>query len=796
MKYITLLKANIRKQKGNFIGIFVLFILISICVGAVFTIWINSEKHIKDEYDNMEYGDVCYWIYDTQNLDDIIKKLKENENVKKCIVQENITASYSANGIESDNNALLLPYQGNNLKYSILNNDMTKKENTHFDLKKGEILINPALSELFNLHIGDKISIKLTDSESIEYTAAGYYEDALMGSSLMGFKTMMLSEEDYNELSDKIEKIRYNENLVIYSVNGVMLHLFKQNPDMSVNEFQNILDETTDIITYSDFTYSRNSMENFMMILQNIFAAFLIVFVIILLAVAVVIIGHSINSTVEQEFVDIGILKALGFSKMTLRLLQVYQYILAVIMGMIIGIPLSKLISTGVNKAIITTTGILIPDRLPMIEILAVFLGLTLFIVIYSYIKSRRIEKITPVCAIRNGMEDVYFGSRLNAPIYKKGLILSLAFRQLNSRRKQYISILLITSFLVFFLSMCVRLDSWMGKDGKGIKAAFMAVEYDLAVDGNGEGRVIEINSDIEKEISDVIEKYTEIIKRYELYGNIHVNINGSGYVCNVISNPEYLKLVKGRYCKYENEIMVTEILSDDLGVKIGDYVTVSYGEKSGTYIISGYYECANDMGLNFAMSTEGIRRISEGGFIDDVSYDLKDNSDIDKIMEELKDKFGNEIIVYDNSDSEWGGAETVVGAMNIVSAFMYTLTIIFILVVVVMTGSKILYGEKHDMGIYKALGISSRRLRIMFTLRFGMITSIGSLAGIVLSAAINDVLVGYVIRMAGISCFSTNISVIEAFMPMFIVISMFMIFAYFVSGKVKRVDLQQLIVE
>lgn len=798
MKYITLLKANIKKQKGSFIGISVLFILISVCVGTVFTIWLNSEKHVKDKYDELEYGDVCYWIYDTGKLNEIIKQINDNENVEKIVIQEHIATHYSANGVKSDNGALLLPYADGNLKYSILNDNMTKTENKNFDLKNGEILITPAFSELFDCHIGDKISINITPDESVEYTAAGYYEDALMGSATMGFKTMMVSQEDYNELSQRIKELNSKaekDEETAHSDNGVMLHVFKQNADMTINDFQKILSESTEIDNYSSFAYSRNSMENFMMILQNIFAAFLIVFVIILLVVAVVIIGHSIKSAIEQEFVDIGILKALGFSKMTLRLLQVYQYIIAVIIGMVIGIPLSKIISSEVNRGIITTTGLLVPDKLPMLEISAVFVGLILFILVYSFVKSRKIEKITPVCAIRNGMEDVYFGSRISGQICKKGLLLSLAFRQFNTRRKQYISALIITLLLVFFLSLGVRLDSWMGDDGKNLINFFQDVKMDLWVESKSEGVEVQLNTEMEKEISEVIEKYTDINRKFEYYGGVRVKINGSDHPCNIISNPEYFRLVKGRTCKYENEIVITEILSEDLGVQIGDYVTISFEDKSEKYIVSGYYECANDVGLNFAMSSEGFKRISDDKkYKGDLTYDLKDNTDIDKIVEKLESKFGDKITVVENTG--WDAAKVITQAMNVVSMFMYILITIFILIVVIMTGSKILYREKHDMGIYKAVGIDSRNLRIMFALRFGMVSVIGSILGICLSAAINDKIVSYVIRMAGVSRFSTNISVVEAFMPMIIVTCMFIAFAYLASGKIKRVNLQQLIVE
>ncbi len=67
-------------------------------------------------------------------------------------------------------------------------------------------------------------------------------------------------------------------------------------------------------------------------------------------------------------------------------------------------------------------------------------------------LKTRRVTKISPVRAISGGRSEIYFDSRLNAPITSKPLSASLAFRQFTSNKKRYAGTVMIAAILTFFM--------------------------------------------------------------------------------------------------------------------------------------------------------------------------------------------------------------------------------------------------------------------------------------------------------------------------------------------------------
>lgn len=160
-------------------------------------------------------------------------------------------------------------------------------------------------------------------------------------------------------------------------------------------------------------------------------------------------------------------------------------------------------------------------------------------------------------------------------------------------------------------------------------------------------------------------------------------------------------------------------------------------------------------------------------------------------ITEALEAAYGGDVHVHENT---WPGLFGIISAMKALLIFLYVMVTVFILVVTVMTGSKILSAEKRDMGIYKALGFTSGQLRRSFALRFGMTATLGSAIGIVLAAMLTDPMVSIVMKMAGISNFSSSPSVGNTLLPAAAVILLFTGVAYAASRSVKKVDLTVLI--
>ena len=211
------------------------------------------------------------------------------------------------------------------------------------------------------------------------------------------------------------------------------------------------------------------------------------------------------------------------------------QYLIVILCGMAIGLPVSSLVVREINYLTVTVTGLWIPSNIPIGNCLLA-LGLILLVIIaFICFKTVKIGKITPIRAIRGGAEDVYFKSRFMAPIQKGGLSFWLAYRQLISGKKQYISACFVASLLVFFLSLTARMDAWLGPNGEGLMSSFSASRFDLGVERTDEA--------LADEIEDIIEARAGITDSYQFQMN-RAAVEQIEYLMNIISEPDRKSVV------------------------------------------------------------------------------------------------------------------------------------------------------------------------------------------------------------------------------------------------------------
>lgn len=794
-KYKTLLLADIKSQKGSFIGILVLVFMITISLCAVLSIWENANTYEKDRINGIGFGDVSYWV--TGITDDesgsLMNQIRALDEVEAVEVQDILCfTEYAVYGqdtsepdrvssISVEGSFFLQEWGDERYDYPVYNQSLTGLEAQPEELQDGEIYVSPAFASLYHAEIGDVVEVgALAGNGGSCYTIKGYFEDSVAGSALMGMKHALMTKEDMRKLREETGTAQTK-----------VFHIFA-NADESLSDsaragmLQRVLNEKTDLSQYNGFVYTKSAIMGFMLILQNLFGGLFLLFVLVLLAVAMVIIGHSISSSIELNYEDMGILKAFGYTCADLRTIQLMQYLTAVICGMIPGIPVSAFVVKGINSVTVTVTGLLIPSDIPLLSSLLA-LGAVLAVIIgFICMKTVKIGRITPIRAIRGGAQDVYFKSRLTAPVYKKALGFWLACRQLVSGKKQYFSICLVSALLVFVLSLMGRMGAWLGPDGKGLMDAFGASPYDLSVEY--------AEKEARDEVEEAINLRAGIAASYESKLS-RASINGVEYLMNVISEPEYYNVVEGRTCLYRNELVLTKMVAEELGVRIGDSVMLLCKGEELPFLISGIYQSANDMGANFGISTEGYETFQSNGEEESyrTHYLLKEQTAAEALMEELREGYQGKISVDINT---WSGIDSIVAAASVLMGFMYLVTVVFVLVTVALTSGKILHKEKHDLGIYKSLGFASGSLRTSFALRFFLTAAAGSVFGTALSACLTDPMASAVLEVCGMSHFTSSLSFWGMVLPGSVVCGLFLVFAYLAAGKIRKVEPGILIVE
>ena len=773
-KYSLLLTSAAKKQRASIVGIFLLVSVLALCLFSALTVYISGTKSVEAEMDRLGFGDFTVWT--SGQSEDIKAELENIPDVERVSYQPLIFSGYEINGGYSDNEGQLIIYDGS-VDYRFLNAD--GEEISTPEIEAGTVYISPALRSMFDVDIGDAINFELSRSNGVKsLTVAGYFADAFMGSSMIDMKSFLICADDYSEMQAMIEGASSADKL---GRTGAMFHIFKSGEStLSDLEFQRVINEQTDISLYTEFTYRKGSILNYMLLLQNIMSGFLIAFSAVLLVICLVVTGHSLSSVIEQDKRDMAVLKTMGMSGGGIRGVYLALYGGTIFVGLILGLAFSFLVAGLLAKAMVTSTGMLIELTFPAGVILPILCGILLIFAAFLFARTARILKIAPMQTIRETGGE----KRVNSALGKRFLSFDIAVRELLSGKLKYIALCVISAFLTLFLSIIGKMGALLGPNGEGLMNTFSVADHDLGVQPFNETVPMD-------EIERVINWYSPVRETYELAMQ-SVTVNGQEYTANVLNDTKWFHVLSGEVCDGES-ILITDTVASELQLSIGDTVRVAANGRAESYTVSGIYQCANGMGSNIGMSLAGYSKIGNiTGYIWCYHYILENGQMRDYAMAYLQENYRG-IDVHTNS---WSGLSGIVFVMHTLIAVIYLIAALFVLVTVALTASKLLQYETAKMAIYKSLGLSSEKLRISFALRFLITVLIGALVGIVVSALFAERLIGSVFKMFGIGEFVSGFGALRTVLPLVAVPLLFFLFALAFSAKIKRVSIVKLISE
>ena len=740
-----------KRHRGTLTGLLFLVMLVSVALGTVLTLWVNAGDYIERGLEQAGFGELTVWVSGLEDVDG-----PETQRL--------VFSNYTAHGQESDSGGQLIVYDPERERYRFFADDLKGYQPQPNEIMPGEVYVSPSLISMFGVSMGDEITFPIARSgRDMTLTVAGFFGDPVMGSSMIGMKGFLVCEDDHRAALGIIE----SSGIDALARPGAMIHIFSSSglPSAQLNS---LLNESTGLSEFTEFVHSREAISGFMLVLQNAFSAMLLAFAAVLLGAVLVVLGHSISGAIRSDYKDMGALKTVGLTTVDLRRVLLTQYGGAVLAGLLVGLALTVPVSNIASAATLTTTGIRVPTTLPAGWLTFAYGIVLIFLGSFIYGNTRKIGKVSPMKAIRGETENIA-SSKARIQITK---------RQLLTGKRLYMGALAVAVLLSFFAAMIGRMDAWLGPDGKGMMDAFNPADHDLGVQMFGESTM--------EQAEEIVRQYSEITDTY-LLAMPSVVVNGVDYTANVISDPERFHILEGRTCMGEDEIVLTEFVAANLGVTLGNTVTVQSSLGSGEYTVTGIYSCANDMGDNVGMSREGYLKIGQ----DDPHiwcwhYFLADPSQKPAITEALETQFDGDVHVHENT---WPGLFGIITAMRALVVLMYGIVAAFILIVTVMTGSRVLAAEQKDIAIYKAIGFTDGQQRLSFALRFGVAGLAGAIIGIVLSAFFTDPIVSAAMKLAGISNVVSGPTLGSALLPILAVTLFFTVFAYLAAGKIRKVS-------
>lgn len=810
----TLVLAGLRKDKGTFVGLALFLFLAAFALTLTTSLFADLSNREESLLDQVAAGDVFANDLVSNLTDEDVREIEALPEVAEVKVTEAFAAPTRVEDAQGNEVVESAPpsvsaYEAwdSSLDFNVFADDLSSYRDDERGPADGEAYVRIAERTLHNIQIGDYLVLDIGGRET-SLCVAAFYEDPQLGTPFMEMKRYLLSSGTFDELLAEIEETAASDVGVAsgatsaekeaYPIREINVVLTPEARSQGIDghDLTQLIDDGTSWGESAHTLFSRQTLAGYSLLVVQVITAVLAVFSLILFVVALILCLHTASSNIQSSYADWGVLKGVGLPRNALRRALVMQYAFAALVGLASGFVAGCLLEPLFWPAFLLITGILVVEAsFPWVGLCCCAVLLAALMACVA-VMARKIGRITPLAALRQGDGDIRFSPRGASTISGNRLRASLAWRAIVSEKGRYLGIGICSLLLCAFVAMCFGIGGAVAGDDAMYKA-FGVWKSDGSVRFDAQ----EVSLD---EVRETIEGISPITREWEESAAV---LNLSGEACTFIGLSdtgvlEEASIVSGRAPKHANEALVGLSLARAKGLSVGDELQVEKGDgEERTYIVSGLLSSVLNGGNGVVLTHEGFQELVElGADAMDVSrqYQLADPDKAEETVEALASRFG------DSVDTEltglFGSSTNMLllcrDMLTIMGYVMSAFAMALACVAVMLISRRTLLSERRDMGVYRAMGFTVASLRASFALRFLGVSAVGALAGSALTMAAGGALISSLFGLFGVGAFSLALPVWEALAISAAFALVFALSAFGMSRRIKDVSIRELVVE
>lgn len=780
---LNILKKDIKRKKTMNIILLIFIILASTFISSS----VNNLVKISSTLDSyLEKAGVSdYFIAINENLkteSELENFLDSNENVtdyKKNDLLLIPTECFKINEnqkFEINNTPMINPYNTNQQKFF----DIDNKEITH--MNDGEIYLPLVLMNSNNLRPGDKISIT-KNNLTMEFTLLGNVKDALLGSSMMGSKRMLISENDYQKL--------------------------KAGSNFSITDFYSITSSDTAKLG-KDFNNSglsfvfscdKEELKTFY-VMDMVIASILLIVSICLIIISLTILRFTIIFTLNEEFKEIGIMKAIGIKEGKIRSIYIIKYLAISIVGSLIGfilsIPFGQMFIKEVSQNIVISS-----DKNNYILNILCSLSVVIITVSFCYFCSRQVNKFSAIQAIRNGSNGERFKKKSIFKLSKSKLptILFISINDIFSNIKRFVVLIIIFTIGITLIIIPINTINTLTSDH--IVKWFSLSESDMYLNNDNFYKDY-TSKDGQDKLQEYLDELTQKFKDNNMDVKVAANFlfkfrithgdNGCSSLAfhSLGTTTDQYDYIEGVAPKYKNEVAITHIISENIGAKIGDTVKIKVGDEEREYIITAIFQSMTNMGegIRFSEKENLDYSYTNGSFAFQVYFNNQlSSNEKTEYFDKAKDLFPN-FDVYKGGEYINKMMGDISSQLDGVKQLIVIVIICINMLVSILMIRTFITKEKGEIGMLKSIGFSNSSIISWQILRIGIILIISTIIGAIISNPLSKISSGQVFKMMGATNIEFVINPLEVYIMYPAIILVCTLFASFIAAlQIKRIS-------
>lgn len=782
MNKITLLtKSHFKKNRGTSIGLFLLMMIAATMVSIAMLLFTDVYPIGTKTAEELDSGDGNIRI--EGNLDGLSdEKLHSifSNDTSRIFISRRLQYSLCS-----------LPFGNGDVTLDVLVDDHKAFEKTMAKTKiveedesiSGRYVYLPyQIRTSGGFKVGDTYTFTMIGKE-YSLKIKGFTVSTYCNNNNYGCYELIVDDTTYAEMQEK-DAAQCNGIQIFYELKeGVKQSPFiirMSNEIQKANPLTNIASTITKDSAISDATF-----------MPLIIAVSFFSITLIILLVIVLMLGNSITNYVRENMKTLGALKAIGYTSKDIKRSLRLQFLILSVTGSLIGTAIGFALMPIISDFCVSPVGIPYSVSFNPLPILVAVASVVLFTLLFSSLSLRKIKKIEPIVALRDGVETHNF-KKNHARLDKSpfGLNVNLSLKTMFFNKKQNIITFFVTGLIMFLCTIALLMNENFNVHPN---LKILSVEQCSGV--------INVTADAKQDL----EKYLEgknTVSNIRRVSQIRVFYKDeSSLFGNFFDDPSRMNntdfVYTGNVPKYDNEIALAGKFAKEYGFKVGDEIELNFAGKSFSYVITGFVQSANNNGKQFLMSEKaGANLIDWEKIPCSFYFDCDNNDNVNPILEDCKKAFGESIISTINFDESIEGSMTTFRSISSLMLFSVSLiSAIVILLILFLLIKSLIYTKRKDYGIYKAIGYTSKNLIFQTALSF--------MPSIILSVLIFSV-VSYHMANPYISLMMSSFGIVKGKFPIPIpgvvliciaVILLSFCFAVFEARKIKKIEAYNMLV-
>lgn len=807
----TLIAAGLKRGRRSFVGIFLLMTLTGAALTFTVSMYVDLNAREEAALAEIEAGDV-YAVDVAANLNrDVADEIEALPEVSEARLNDALGVPvkyYRGDGTTVDKNptsGTALVAWGDALDFRLFSEDGRSLVADTPEPGPNEVYVPVSMQVSPGVHKGDELEVIVGDSTR-RLSIAGFYEDPQMGSPFIEIKRYLVAERTFDEVAAEVDAA---------TLDGGRQELFSSQGKLASSRMAELNVRLTDEAraagtTSSDLAriiaekvawantasgmFASDTLVGYAMMVVVIGGAVMGVFALLLFAIALIICTHTVSTSIEEGYADYGTLKALGLPNRALRGMLVVEYAGVSLAGLAVGLTLGSVLVPFALPFFAQLTCVLASNAAPpaaAIALLAVLLALVAAVVA---LKTGKLARISPLVAFRGGAADVRFRSRGERPLGGSHLSLQLAVRAIMSAKRRYVGLAGCACVLCAFIGLVFGIGGTL-RGENAAQDAFGMWESDLSI--------TLASPDVDfAEVERVIEEASPIEKSWQEAFTM-VSFGGESHSFAGLSDLTLVQgVTEGCLPAHDNEALIGVNLAKSMDLRVGDELVVDGADgEERRFVVCGLLSAMFNAGSGTILTYDGVRDLAgtaEEAAEPSRQYQLADPGAADEARAAVESRFGDAVDtrstgMFADTTSMIDLIQqlfTVMGyAMAGVAAALAFLAVSLII-------GRMFTAERHDLGVYLALGFTSRALRLQFALRFFLVALVGCALGATAATLGGGWLMGQLFGLFGVSRFAIDTNPLMVGGLTLGLALVFLVAAYASARKVRRVDVRELVAE